>query len=1003
MQKIKKRILIFVVSITFLNTMLYASKKDNQNQFIISSEEGKCSISFYEEQEAFSGVVKIANKVRYDVKRVTDGMPQTVKDLANAGESVVIYGTIGQSPVLETLAKSQLIDLEQIKNKNEVYSFTIIEKPFKKHSNIKKALVIAGSDKRGTIYGLFHLSELMGVSPLVDWADVQPLHKDSIILTANDNYISKEPSVKYRGFFINDEWPAFGAWANKQYGGINAKCYEHVFELLLRMHGNYFWPAMWSSCFSTDGPGLANAELADELGVVMGASHHEPCCRAGVEFQRLKGKNPQYGKDWNFMTNKDGVTEFWKDGLQRNGKFENVITVGMRGEADSAILGHNATLEDNINLLRDVLKTQNQLIRENVNPDLEKVPRMFALYKEVEPFFYGDETTKGLMDCKELEGVTLMLCDDNHGNLRTLPSAEMKNHKGGYGMYYHLDYHGGPVSYEWINTSFIPKIKEQMCMAYEFGVQDLWIVNVGDIATNEFPLNFFMDLAYDYQKYSADEMTGTAYTKLWTETQFAGLTADQKSEIEDILNGYTKLAHLRRTESIKSNTYSAINYNEADRVLAQAQKIMDKAEKLKAEIPTQSHSELYSPFYSQVYYPACGTMNVLKMMILAGKNEWFVKNSLPAATAIAEEGKKTIEFDKKLVNEYHSVDGGKWFGMGKSNHIGFKTWNDEGCMKPSFKSINPSSKKQLAVWIEGDDKIVYSFVEAKKPLTITSFANPETNVAVIKIADLCSSKTKYKIENEKSGKNSWLSFEIKENPDLFIDSVHVVINREKLSLGSDKKDAIKITGKDEKGKKFEIPVLVDAAVPDTNYSAGTFIQTGSYISIEAAHFIHKEDGKTDDGQVAAFKELPDYGKTLSAYKVFPVTEYFDGTENTPYLEYNFVLNSDGKYAFRFYMNPSNPVTKDNKLQFLIDLNGEKQIIDIVKADYAVGDGKEPWSSDVMNNIRTHSCKLMCKKGLNSIKIYPVTPGFVFEKLVISESGTTFKQSYLGPEETFFIK
>ena len=187
-----------------------------------------------------------------------------------------------------------------------------------------------------------------------------------------------------------------------------------------------------------------------------------------------------------YKINKDiteeGITKFWEDGLKRNGKFENVITVGMRGEADTAIM-QNATLKDNIDLLRDVLKTQNRLIKENVDENLDNVPRMLALYKEVEPYFYGDESTPGLMDRPELEGVTLMLCDDNHGNLRTVPTEKMRNHKGGYGMYYHFDYHGWPFSYEWFNTSYLPKVKEQMCAAYEFGIRDLWIVNVGDIMT----------------------------------------------------------------------------------------------------------------------------------------------------------------------------------------------------------------------------------------------------------------------------------------------------------------------------------------------------------------------------------------------------------------------------------------------------------------------------------------------------------------------------------------
>lgn len=287
------------------------------------------------------------------------------------------------------------------------------------------------------------------------------------------------------------------------------------------MKGNYLWPAMWTGRFAVDGPGLLSADLADELGVVMGMSHHEPCLRHGEEYKYLRGKDSIYGDAWDFRSNREGITRFWEDGLKRNGMYENVITVGMRGEFDSTILGENATLQDNIDLLRDVLVCQNQLIKKYVNEDLDKVPRMLALYKEVEPFFYGDENSVGLIGSEELEGVTLMLCDDNHGNLRTLPDDSMRNHKGGYGMYYHFDYHGSPVSYEWVNSSSLHKTWEQMTNAYEFGIRDLWIVNVGDIFSTEFPLSFFMSMAYDYDKWGISNINSAAdYTKYFVNTNF---------------------------------------------------------------------------------------------------------------------------------------------------------------------------------------------------------------------------------------------------------------------------------------------------------------------------------------------------------------------------------------------------------------------------------------------------------------------------------------------------
>lgn len=303
-------------------------------------------LCFYEEESAWPGVKKTAEKVRRDIELVTGVFPRAKRLREGRGcraGSAVLYGTVGRSALLERLEKEGKICLDPVRGKWEVYLFQVVKDPL---PGIDNALVIAGSDKRGTIYGLYHLSEKIGVSPLVNWNHVRPAKRGSVTLTGEDDLISKEPSVRYRGFFINDEWPAFGVWAKTHFGGINAACYERVFELLLRLKGNYLWPAMWVSNFSLDGPGLLSAQLADEYGVVMSTSHHEPCMRSGEEYGMVRGEGSVYGDAWDFRANPEGITRFWRDGLIRNGKFENVITMGMRGENDTAILGKDATLAD---------------------------------------------------------------------------------------------------------------------------------------------------------------------------------------------------------------------------------------------------------------------------------------------------------------------------------------------------------------------------------------------------------------------------------------------------------------------------------------------------------------------------------------------------------------------------------------------------------------------------------------------------------------------------------
>lgn len=942
------------------------------------------NVSILMEDTAFSGVKKIAEKVCLDIERVTGTVPAKINDISKAKGDVIIFGTNGRSPMLDKLAEDGIILLDSIKNKNEVYSFT----------SERNMLIIAGSDKRGTIYGLFHISELMGVSPLVDWADVMPEHKTEIEITEKNNIISKEPSVKFRGFFINDEWPAFGNWANKNFGGVNAKMYEHVFELLLRMKGNYLWPAMWASRFSDDGPGLANAELADELGVIMGASHHEPCCRAGEEYKHLRGKDSVYGDAWNFIKNPEGITKFWEDGLKRNGKFENVITVGMRGEADTAIM-QNATLKDNIDLLRSVLKTQNRLIKEFVNEDISKVPRMLALYKEVEPYFYGDKKTKGLINDPELEGVTLMLCDDNHGNLRTLPTKKMRSHNGGYGMYYHFDYHGWPFSYEWFNTSHLAKIKEQMTAAYDFGIRELWVVNMGDIMTNEFPLNFFLDLAYDYPKYSNLEYTAERYTADWVNFNFPTVLNEQKNEIKKIINSYTKISHMRRTECIQSETYHPVNFGESDELLAKAQNIIDSCTRLKTELPESAAN----CFFSQVYVPAFGNMNVLKMQLLCGKNHWLAQHGIMAANTYVEKIRECLETDKQLVAEIDAQKNGKFHAMGWSEHFGFSGWNEEENQYPLYMTIDGCRKKRLIVWVENDETTTSGLPWSRKTLKLDSFKDPTCCKAFINLASGSREDVPYKFETDVN----WLKIADTEGFVKFdeIKKIAIEIDRKLLCESSEKCTILKITGADNSAGTVEVQIKVDAKVSAIEAEPGTFIQTTDYISMESSSFFEAKDGIAKDGSIAGFEELEDYGKTNAGMKVYPVTSYFsENLKKAPYLSYKFALENEGIYRFDFYLNPSNPAERNNYFKFGASVNGKKVLVDVVDSDFAVGDNQQPWGTDVTNNIRIKSAYFDCRQGINTLNVYAVSPNFVLEKIVLYPNEFALKPSYLGPKETY---
>ena len=953
------------------------------------------------EQSAFPGVIRVTEKVAHDVELVSGKKPQILVEkeipetLESSGEDwTIIAATKGKSSFLKKLEEAGSAELKELEQKRECYAWILPEIKNRTKSNL---LVIAGSDKRGTIYGLFHLSEMLGVSPFVDWCGLMPPKQEKIELREDMACISKEPSVRYRGFFINDEWPAFGNWCNHNFGGFNAKAYDHVFELLLRLKGNYLWPAMWSARFADDGPGLLNAELADEYGIIMGMSHHEPCLRQGEEYKYLRGKNSVYGDAWNFRTNREGITKFWEDGLKRSGKFENVITVGMRGEADTAIMGKNATLEDNIQLLRDVLKTQKKLIQEHVNPDLTRVPRMIALYKEVEEFFYGDEKTKGLMGAEELEDVILMLCDDNYGNLRTLPTEEMRKHAGGYGMYYHLDYHGWPVSYEWINSSYLPKIWEQMSMAYDFGVRELWMVNVGDIATQEFPLSFFLDMAYDFDRWGSRALNCTQeYTRKWVRQQFGSVEEETQDTIADILEQYTKIIHRRRPEALNPETYHPVQEKESSRIFEEAEQLLKKLQDVYETIEKTNPQNL-SAFIALVYYPAFGTMNLVKMQILAGWNHYYANLGAVCANDYVDEVERCMEQDRKAVEMYHQMDQGRWYGMGMSQHIGFTHWNEDECRNPVVMRVIPLKKRSILVAADGTAQHAEGSPWLDNTMKLKDFLNPDCTRASVTLYSRSDLKAEYKVLK----KPGWLSVEPMEG---WLDGVSQKKVRLNLTLI---KQRLPETNQDTIQDSLEIAtpegkceITVPVYTGNLQDKKNVFVDTMGYLSIEAAHYVNSVPGNYKDRQVK-FENLQGYGKTNSAMKAFPSDACTVPGQDAPYLEYQFVLEESGTYEAEFYMQPSNPVTRENQLLYAVRINEEMtETVNAVEKDYQVGDQAEKWAEGVLSQIRRQTVSIKCRAGFNTLRVYHVTPGFVLEKIVIYPMGEKPEESYLGPAETY---
>ena len=943
-------------------------------------------VTFYEEKEAYSGVRKIAGKVRRDIELVTGAKPASLdqEQLDKLGRQVdlVIYGTIGSSPVLDRLQRQGVLDLEDIRSKREVFKLQLAEAPVQ---GAKSALIIAGSDKRGTIYGLFRLSELLGVSPLVDWSGVLPAKRAEVLLDDRCQMVSKEPSVKYRGIFINDEWPAFGNWAQKNFGDLNAQCYEHVFELLLRHKANYLWPAMWGSSFNLDGPGLASAELADELGIVMSTSHHEPCMRAGNEYGKLRGKDSIYGDAWDFQSNREGIIRFWEDGLKRNKEFENVITMGMRGENDTAIM-KNATLEQNIQLVRDVLQAQNRLMREVINPDLEQIPRQIVLFTEVEEFFYGNETTPGLIGDHELDGVTLMLSDNNNGYTRTLPTEKMREHKGGYGMYYHMDMHGGPYAYEWVGSTYIPKVWEQMSMAYDYGVREIWVVNVGDIGTQEFALSYFLSLAYDMEGLGAGNPNNTAaYTQAWVERQFgAAFRQRDLEDIASIIGKYTLMCQRRKHEVMNDKVYHPVHFGEARQLLDEAEWIIGRCSELKEKCP----GYMYPGFYELIFYPAVGTANLMKTWVLASRNELYARQNRMEANMLAGEISQCLVYDKELTEELHTLDGGRFYGFGLSEHFGFTRWCADDNKYPLRIYAEPANHPRMIVAKSDDAQYSIGKHWVGNKLAFNDFLRPDRNSFQLEIA--CGSRET--IEYRITTSCPWLSFSRTSGETSLTDTVTVFLDRAKLN---GREEGIFIVEGPDRAK---VIVTVEADQPDLSfYKPMTFLEYDGYIAMEADHYAAK--GAAGE---AEFVRLSPYGRSGTGMKVSPSNSDFRNVEERPWLEYHFAASQDGVYELELYMAPSTPV--DDKQQMFIgtQINGEP-----VQVDNTVWDTGRPfflstqWNHEAHCNVKIFKKKVECQKGMNVLRFYHVSPNIVLERVVLHPENVKLPQSYLGPPESYY--
>jgi len=583
----------------------------------------------------FPGVFRAVNDLKDDFRKVTNNLPAT------SGKTAIIVGTLGNSALIDQLLNQGKIVKNELLNKREKFIITVVNNP---SSGIDKALVIAGSDKRGTIYGIYELSKQIGVSPWYWWADVPVVQQENLYIKPGI-YTEGEPAVRYRGIFINDEAPAFQGWCNEKFGGVNSKMYEHMFELILRLKGNFLWPAMWGNAFFDDDP--LNGPLADKMGIVIGTSHHEPMGRAHDEWRRY-GKGP-----WNCEKNAEVLREFWRGGMERMKNFETVVTVGMRGDGDEP-MSEGA----NIALLQSIVQSQRNIISQVTGKKPEETPQVWALYKEVQDYY-----DKGM---RVPDDITLLLCDDNWGNVRKLPNIDAPKRKGGYGMYYHFDYVGGPRNYKWINVSQIQRVWEQMSLTYKHGVDRIWVVNVGDLKPMEFPISFFLNMAWNPARFNSGNLF--QYTEEWCAQQFGEKYAQESARMIDT---YTKFNSRVTPELLDQNTFSLDNYNEFERVTNDYKNLALDALRLYNMIP----NEYKDAFDQLVAFPISATSNLYEMYYAVAMNKRYAALGDVRANAFADKVKEAFVLDSLFTIHYNqNIANGKWAHMMDQIRIGYTIW-----------------------------------------------------------------------------------------------------------------------------------------------------------------------------------------------------------------------------------------------------------------------------------------------------------------------------------------
>ncbi|KAL7938461.1 hypothetical protein V8C35DRAFT_79144 [Trichoderma chlorosporum] len=937
---------------------------------------------FVDEQD-YTGVHIAANNLSQDFTKVTGKHCNPIvktRTSATPARSCIVIGSLTKSPTIQLLKEQGKIDPSRIEGKWESWITTVVHEPFE---GCDDALVIAGSDKRGTIFGIYSLSEQIGVSPWHWWADVAPKKQQQIyalpVTTSNG-----EPSVKYRGIFINDECPGMDSWVHEKFGPkFDANLYRYIFELLLRLKANFMWPAMWRGypypgrSFFVDDP--KNQELADTYGIVMGTSHHEPMQRAMNEWSTT-----QPGGTWNWDTNKEKVTQYFEEGAERAVPYESYFTMGMRGEGDVPMTGG-----DPVKILTEVLNVQRNIIKKNYGKE-DGVLQLMALYKEVQGYY-----EKGLAIPDD---VTLLFGDDNFGNLRRLPTEEENKRSGGSGFYYHFQYTGYPRCYRWINSNTLGKALHQLQLAHHRGANRIWIFNVGDLKPVEVPMSFAFDLAWDINSITATTLP--QYFEHLATREFGDKYA---ARIAKSWYDFNKLVAIRKQDHIDASTFVIQKYHESENIIARWRALLRETQAIYSQIDEEHRSA----FFQLVLHPVEATYIFIQVRVTQYTNQLFAKQRRNTTNTMLKKCITLLDDDHELFEEYNSISGGKWNLMLRQPHYGYgdtgaepsRNMIDGLCYVQTKEDSNPSVG-HMGIAVEGIEGINPGHINEDSDRTHPSRGGLEPGLTLPFITPYGERTRYFEVFHRGTKEFSWEArpqykwiklSQYKGHLKPRDDDIRVIITIDWAEVPADfnAKVIIEIVGTRDGYELVHLTVR-NGRVP-ANFEG--FVEESGHLAIDAGSWV-----------TAPYLHLPALGRPIAGAVTLPFDYDFSKPDDIPFLKYPiYVFSQHDNTNLELQFNITLETEKANRMKYDVRFDGGPiKTYRLTEDESNPDDVPRGWATAVMDCVWKKGHNLgTVKKGSHTIEIRLRSQNVCLEKLLLDLGDLRY--TYLGPPQSQYVK